>query len=199
MKKMLAIVWLGVLFTIIGFIFWYNEYVYSLPTPVPSNYTKVATGEQIKLIPILNSYNNGKPLLLHFFNPDCPCSKFNIKHFQSLVHQFNGDVNFAVVLMSAKGYTPDQVKKKFDLNVPVIFSPETAKACGVYSTPQAAIIDASGKLFYRGNYNTNRYCTNTQTEYARIALEALLQNNRTIHFNQLALTAYGCSLPDCKK
>jgi thioredoxin-related protein len=197
-KKALVLGWLGVILIAIACLFWYNDYIYSLPTPVPANYVKVNTGQHIKISNAVMP-KNGKPLLLHFFNPDCPCSRFNIRHFKSLVTSYGNRANFVVVLMNNTKYTSKQVKAKFELGVPVISDTSLAKACGVYSTPQAAIIDAQGKLYYRGNYNTTRYCTNTKTEFARMALDALLSHQNAINFNRLAITAYGCSLPQCTK
>ncbi len=190
--------WLGVILIAIACLFWYNDYVYSLPTPVPVGYVNVKTGQHIKLSKAVMP-GNGKPLLLHFFNPDCPCSRFNIKHFKSLVATYGDRANFVVVLMNNSKYTTTEVKEKFDLNVPVVNDASLATACGVYSTPQAAIIDAGGNLYYRGNYNTTRYCTNTKTEFARIALTSLLNNQNPVRFDRLAVTAYGCSLPKCTR
>ncbi|MCC8408114.1 AhpC/TSA family protein [Mucilaginibacter sp. UR6-1] len=197
MRKILAVAWLCLLFGIVGCLFWYNEYRYTLPTPVPAGYKNVATGQQIHLIPQL-AINNSKPLFLHFFNPKCPCSRFNIDHFKKLAKTYENKASFVVVLMDNK-IDATAIKSKFDLNVPVINAPAMAEECGVYSTPQAAIIDTKGKLYYRGNYNTSRYCTNKKTEFARIALDGLLQNQNILKFNSLALTAYGCSLPNCDK
>ncbi|WP_342648591.1 redoxin domain-containing protein [Mucilaginibacter sp. CSA2-8R] len=179
-------------------LFWYNDYIYNLPTPVPAGYVKVNTGQHIKLGKSI-APKNGKPLLLHFFNPDCPCSRFNIKHFKTLISTYGDQTNFVVVLMNNSKYSAAQVKEKFNLSVPVIDDAPLAKSCGVYSTPQAAIIDVQGKLYYRGNYNTTRYCTNTKTEFARIALDSLLNHKGPGRFNRLAATAYGCSLPKCIK
>lgn len=198
MKKALIFGWLGIICIAIALLFWYNDYVYRLPTPVPEGYVKVDTGERIKLSSNLLP-KDGKPLFLHFFNPDCPCSRFNIKHFKSLSTTYANRVRFVVVLMNNSKYTVEQVIRKFDLDLPVINDASLAKTCGVYSTPQAAIIDAQGKLYYRGNYNTTRYCTNTKTEFARMALDALVTHQTPVHFNSLALTAYGCTLPQCTK
>ncbi|MBE9583763.1 AhpC/TSA family protein [Mucilaginibacter sp. JRF] len=197
MKKILTIVWLCLLFGVVGCLFWYNEYRYTLPTPVPDNYKDVAIGQQIHAVPGVTMAKD-RPMLLHFFNPKCPCSRFNIDHFKKLVKTYSDKADFMVILMD-ENYTPEEVKDKFDLNVPVLYAPKMAEACGVYSTPQAAVIDTRGRLYYRGNYNTSRYCTNTKTEFARIALDALLQKHNPLKFNALALTAYGCSLPNCDK
>ncbi|WP_345209124.1 AhpC/TSA family protein [Mucilaginibacter gynuensis] len=197
-RKILAVSLLLVISGAIAGIFWYNDYVYNLPTPIPANYLHVNNGKHINVSNAL-SFDNKKPLFLHFFNPDCPCSKFNIKHFKTLVKQYGNQTNFAVILMTDKYYTPAEVKKKFDLDVPVFVDPALAVACGVYSTPQAAILNNKHNLYYRGNYNSSRYCSDTKTEYARMALSALLNNAQPVKFNPLAVTAYGCSLPNCRQ
>ena len=173
MKKGFVIIWLLLLFSASGALFWYNDWVYQLPTPVPENYKPVSLGRVIKLNGSLNEYHN-KPIFLHFFNPDCPCSRFNMAHFKSLVRQYGGQVNFVVVVMSPKAYTAQALQDKFDLSVPVLFDTSLAISCGVYSTPQAVLLDNQHHLYYRGNYNSSRYCNDEQTNYAKIAIEGLL-------------------------
>jgi hypothetical protein len=96
-------------------------------------------------------------------------------------------------------YSAKQIRDKFDLNLPVIFDASLAASCGVYSTPQAVLLNKYHVLYYRGNYNSSRYCTDEKTSYAKIALEGLLHNHEKIFFNQLALRAYGCQLPQCTR
>lgn len=197
MKKWIAAVWLLFLLAVISGFFWYNQLVYLLPTPVPSDYKAVKNGKVISLPGELD-FKNGKPVFLHFFNPDCPCSRFNINHFKSLVKTYQGKVNFAVVLMTAKPYTAAEIRKRFELSLPIIVSDTSlAAATGVYSTPQAVIIGSGSELYFRGNYNKTRYCTDEKSSYAKIALDGLLNHRSLIQFDQLALKAYGCTLPNC--
>ena len=198
MKKTLVIIWLVLIFSGVGALFWYTDLVYHLPTPIPGNYKLVNTGAVIPLGPALNSYQ-GKPVFLHFFSPDCPCSRFNIANFRSLVKQYGAQVNFVVVVMNNKKYTPKAIQNKFDLDIPVLFDASLATACGVYSTPQAVLLDAQHTLYYRGNYNQSRYCTDEKTSYAKIALNGLQHDHARLVFSPLALRAYGCSLPNCTK
>lgn len=196
MKKWIVIIWLMILLSAVGVLFWYNEWVYQLPTPVPKNYKAVSQGKFIKLSGPLNSYHS-KPLFLHFFNPECPCSRFNIKTFRSLVKQYGSEVDFVVIVMSKKTFTVEAIQDKFNLNIPVLSDTTIATTCGVYSTPQAVLLDAQHKLYYRGNYNSSRYCTDEKTSYAKIAIKGLLHDNAKMLFDQLALRAYGCQLPHC--
>lgn len=198
MKKGFILILVTTIFTGIAFIFWHNQFIYSLPTPIPKNYRVVNISNNIHIPESLDLKNN-KPVFLHFFNPDCPCSKFNISHFKSLVKQYHDEATFAIVVMSDKSYTAQQIQNKFDLYIPVLFDTSIAVSCGVYSTPQAVIIDANQKLYYRGNYNRSRYCTDKKSNYAQQALDGLLHANNNTIFNQFALKAYGCQLPLCLK
>jgi hypothetical protein len=198
MRKTIVITFLGILFAGIIGLFWYNEWVYALPTPVPNNYKPVQVGKLVPPALHLKAIN-GKPVFLHFFNPDCPCSRFNVEHFKSLVRLYGNQANFEIVVMSNKQYSSKDIQDKFDIVVPVLFDSAIAAGCGVYSTPQAVIIDTNGILFYRGNYNRARYCADLKTEYARMALDSLLHNHLHIIFDEFALTAYGCRLPSCTK
>ncbi len=201
MRKGLVVAWLIFLFAGIALIFWRNEWKYHLPTPVPVNYHPVARGALVALPAPADKLLAGKPLFLHFFNPDCPCSRFNMPQFAALAKQYDGLADFAIVLMSPKKYSAVQLQKKFNLPypIPVLADSAVAAACGVYSTPQAVIIDTGRRLFYRGNYNRSRYCSDEKTGFARLALDGLLHQDYSPTFSPLALKAYGCELPTCSK
>ena len=202
LRKALTISWLAFLATAVGLVFWHTALKYSLPTPVPANYHDVPRGTAVRLPASAERvWGKTKPLFLHFFNPDCPCSRFNMPQFRALVERYSRQVSFAIVVMSPKQYTAAQLQKKFDLPypIPVLTDSAVAAACGVYSTPQAAIIDADGQLFYRGNYNRSRYCSDEKTGFARQALDGLLQQNYSLTLSPEAFKAYGCQLPSCRQ
>lgn len=198
MRKLAIAAWLLVLLATVVVLFWHNEWVYSLPTPVPINYRVVNPGTAVNITHKL-PVKTGKPVFLHFYNPDCPCSRFNIPHFNALVKQYGKDVQFVIVPVTKKKLTANDILKKFDVQVPVVFNPTLAAECGVYSTPQAVIVDTAQTLFFRGNYNKSRYCSDKRSEYARMAVDNLLHNSAAIISDLFALKAYGCSLPKCNK
>ena len=198
MRKAVVISWLLSLLFCIIVVFWYNEWIYNLPTPLPKNYTAVATGSVLQL-PGIRDDAGHKPLFLHFFNPDCPCSKFNLEHVKKLIKEYGRDASFKLVLVTAKNYSAEEIQQRFNISVPVIRDSGLSARCGVYSTPQAVIIDADQKLYYRGNYNRSRYCVDKSSNYAQLALESLLKKNYTVKFDPLAVKAYGCQLPGCTK
>ncbi|TLV04011.1 redoxin domain-containing protein [Dyadobacter luticola] len=197
MRMGLVTVWLTLLLSSVGALFWYNDWVYQLPTPIPAHYKLVSLGTKINL-PEKFLSKNEKPVFLHFYNPECACSRFNKRHFQSLVKQYGKDVDFRVVVLTDKKYTVEYIQDKIGLEIPVSFDQSVANTVGVYSTPQAALIDQSQKLYYRGNYNASRYCTEEKSAYARIALAGLLKDQSLPMLSARAMKSYGCTIPVCK-
>ena len=176
--------------------FWVQDLKYSLPTPKPASLAAVAVGSQPDL-PAMPGLAGGRPLVLHFFNPGCPCSRFNLDHVRALVREQGTRVHFVAVL---QGDDEGELRRQFaslGLGIPCVPDAHgaVAAACGVYSTPQAVILDGKGRLYFRGNYNLSRYCQAPGTEFARIALESFLSGKSVPVFPDAALVAYGCELP----
>lgn len=173
------------------YIFWNEQVQYARPTAVPAHYSAVVPGDSITL-PV--SLNKNTAYFLHFYNPDCPCSRFNAKHIQSLITNYGSDIQFIIVIEDVSNL--ETARNKFGYDLKYITDPhqEIARACGVYSTPQAAIITKDHHLFYRGNYNQSRYCTTRATNYAELSLLALLNNQPRPVFGLLATQSYGCEL-----
>jgi len=200
MKRVTVYIILILLAAGIVTVFWKQELIYTLPTPLPKNFKPVEPGKEITLS--FDKRKHIKPVFLHFFNPACPCSKFNMKHFKTLVRKYGNELDFIVIVQTKDAEaSQEKIRNEFDMDAPCILDRDKkiAEACGVYSTPQAVIIDTSGKLYYRGNYNKARYCTDKKSDYAQMAIDSLLKNQKTPVFSALALKSYGCSLPGCKE
>jgi hypothetical protein len=197
-KKLLLTLWFSLLLLSVGYLFWKNEFKYSLPTPVPQNYKAIAMGSKIELGACCPF--DQKPIFIHFFNPDCPCSRFNVPHVSELIKKYGDQINFKIVVLNKnKSFSIAEIQEKFDAKIPVYFEKSIADRCGVFSTPQAVLLDPSHNLYYRGNYNKTRYCTDAKSNYAQMAIDSLLSKNHHPSFNAFALKAYGCSLPNCTK
>lgn len=173
--------------------FWHQEIKYHLPTPVPAGYQEVQPGDTVVLPPALPP---GKAYFLHFYNPDCPCSRFNARHLKSLVNSY-GEAIEVVVIVTDEAFKPD-ARRALGNQLSMVADPgrAIARACGVYATPQAAIIDSAGKLYYRGNYNRSRYCTTRATNFAEVSLLAFLNKRQPPTFGLEATQAYGCELDE---
>ncbi len=194
LKLLAYIIFITSIIACIAIIFWKQEYRYMTPTPRPDNLKEVSRGDQVNL-PFSGDKKN---TFIHFYNFHCPCSRFNIKEFQSMVRRYSGKVNFIAVLQT-EGQDADEVqrfRRKYDMGIEVISDSkgEIAKALGVYSTPQAVILK-NDTIFYKGNYNRARFCLSRNTRFAELALEALINNESAPVFPPVAEIAYGCELP----
>ena len=197
MKKAIVIFILAGALSAIVLIFWYQEMQYLLPTPVPKNYRVILPNEVIEYDSALIPRHYAKPKLLHFFNPDCPCSRFNLTHFRTLQKTYTQQVEFFVVVTSQeKAADAKKLLTENDVTIIVDADERLAKACGVYSTPQAALIQTSNLLYYRGNYNRSRYCTDERSNFVQMAMDSLLNQKKPPNFSELATQSYGCSLPE---
>ncbi|MBK6606967.1 MAG: hypothetical protein IPO06_00050 [Leptospiraceae bacterium] len=169
-------------------------------TPIPKEYQSIEIGTRIHFddprIP------SGQAMFIHFSNPSCGCAQFIKKHFIELVKDFSSQVQFIVVVEAENQQLITQeiqdLTDKLQLAATnVIFLQDVngnlAKKVGVYSTPQAVILDSEQKLFFRGNYNASRYSTNTKTQYAYLALNGLLEKKSPEKLK--AGYAIGCVLP----
>ncbi|MDX2301830.1 MAG: redoxin domain-containing protein [Microscillaceae bacterium] len=188
---------LGIIIFIFGMVFytyWYFEYKYILPTPIPKDYVAIPVHAKIEVEAFLKR-NSQKPTFFHFFNPYCPCSRFNLDHFRGLVQNYSNQVEFYAVIGSDELF--NKTKKlldKYKIFIPIIVDNQEklAQKCGVYSTPQAVLLDAENKLYYRGNYNSARFCTNPATDFARLSLEAIINRVPPPRFGELSTRSYGC-------
>jgi hypothetical protein len=194
MRKVGLIFILLAVFSGIATIFWYQEMQYLLPTPVPKDHKVVLPHEVVQFDSALILQENNKPKLLHFFSPDCPCSRFNLKHFLSLNRKYSKTIDFYVVIASDEYVT--SAKRMVESTVPIIVDGDKAlaKACGVYSTPQAALIQQNNQLYFRGNYNRSRYCIDKNSNFVQMAMDSLVSGKGPPHFIELATQSYGCSI-----
>jgi hypothetical protein len=121
-----------------------------------------------------------------------------MKDFESLSKKYSKHVNFYIVLQSDDENAKHDFKRRYELNLPILQDGEGAISdiCGIYSTPQAVILNENSVVYFKGNYNKSRFCTRKETRYVEIALDSLIQNKPLPMFVQNELTLpYGCSLP----
>ncbi|MCC5920108.1 MAG: redoxin domain-containing protein [Cyclobacteriaceae bacterium] len=191
MKKYALLLLMTISIALIAFIFWHQELKYQLPTPVPKNWTASPLNEKVDL---KNISVAEKPSIFHFYSTDCPCSKFNVKHIQSLVRNYSEKVDFKVVVKEDQMVAKAQ--KTFGEKVEVILDKDEAiaKNLGVYATPQAVVLKEDLSLYFRGNYNKSRYCTDPETYYVDTALRYLLAGEDLPELDRYAMQAYGCEL-----
>lgn len=179
--------------------FWVTDWQYSLPTPRPEGLVQIPVGSRPPLPSVIAALRRqDRPLAINFANPKCPCTEFNLEQVRQLQQRFGGKVDFVTVLESRSDSAGAEKEfRSMHLRMPVVYDREgdVSAALGVYGTPQAAILDSRGRLYFRGNYNQSRYCTEESSEYVRLALIALAEGRALPALPAEATIAYGCPLP----
>ena len=200
LKTVVVFLVVAISISVVARTLWKQDLQYALPTPIPASYKAVPQFAVLALPDSMaphTSQEATRPMLLNFFNPDCPCSRFNLDHVRALQQRYGTRVRCITVVETQD--SREGLRNFGALHLAGEFVADTqgkiAAAYGVYSTPQAVILDAENRLIYRGNYNTGRYCAEPQSEYARLALDALLSHATLPHFSDTATRAYGCALP----
>lgn len=179
-------------------VFWYQDWRYSLPTPRPQTLRQPDVGEVIEL-PSLGKITpaDQRPMLLHFFNPACPCSRFNVDHVRELIAKFENQVRVVAVLEASEPAAALEQFARLNLNCSAVVDTngDIARLVGIYSTPQGVVLDEHSRLHFRGNYNRGRYCTAAESEFVRLSLENCLDHRPPLTFSAAATVALGCELP----
>lgn len=184
---------LGLVFTI----FWFQQTRFLLPTPKPNYHREVSIGS----LPDLQKEGiqlEEEISLFHFYNPDCPCSRFNLDHFRDLLRAYDQQVGFYIVLQSPSDEFDEEVASG-KLKVLLDEQGKIADLCGVYATPQAVVMNREGSIVYRGNYNRARFCTSKNSWFTQMVLDSELGSQAEVQLSEEALVPYGCNLPSDKE
>ncbi len=178
--------------------FWFQDLRFSVVRPAPEGWRGPEPGAQVGLAPglaaILPESRPARPLLLHFYNPDCPCSRYQLPKLRDLVGSHGEHFDLVVLIESRGDHPPRRRPSGFPASTPFLVDPQGNLAAhyGVHTTPQAVLLDADGRLVYRGNYASSRVCVDPRREYVRLALEALIEGRKPVPSPP---GAYGCPLP----
>lgn len=195
-KQALALAWILVALLAAGAVLWIQDGRYGQATPRPAGLEDAVIGAPLDWPDaIADHLRPGRPALLHFFNPDCPCSRFNLDHVRELRRRHTDDID--VVMVVESDATPGPGFQVPDLPVRHVHDVDGALAdlAGVYATPVAVVLDREHRVTYVGNYTVTRYCNDPAGEPARVAIERTLGIAPSPTDATEAPVPYGCPLP----
>jgi len=146
----------------------------------------------------------GKVVVLEWFNPDCPFVK---KHYQAattmndLAKKFESkDVVWLAINSGHEGHPTTGMERnkraieEYDIKHPVLldYTGEVGHMYGAKTTPHMYIIDADGVLRYAGAIDDNRGLSpDAEVNYVKQTLKQVL-NGETV--TTAETRAYGCSV-----
>lgn len=129
--------------------------------------------------------------VVHFWDPDCPCSRFNERHVNSIVATFRGrGVRFLVVARNGGTLTGAALQARaqaaFGRDVRLVAAAPRSVAELTPSSPATAILDAHGQLAYFGPYSSGALCTAGTGAFVEKVLDQLLAGHNPQQWNTWA-------------
>lgn len=141
----------------------------------------------------------GSISVIHFWNPDCPCSRFNEVHVKKIISDYaDKNVEFSVVV---SGKTSQQrnayselAKQVFNFDAVKAIRSDWPMEQGPPSSPAVAIMNKQGKLVYFGPYSLGARCSPDKGKFVEKALDGL-SDEKLPQKKQLNTLAVGCFCP----
>ena len=174
--------------------FWYWDWRYARPAPVPVGWVPGPNQLPPGWDANLPGRNLNLPAVCHIMGDGCPCSRFASDEAREM-SRLEGAQHFAIFTGVEASDTPS-IGGFHGASLAGPSADRLARTLGVYAAPQAVIVSASGQVVYRGNYNRSRYCRDPESAFARRALDALLAGQPVPEFPPEAATPFGCPLSE---
>lgn len=170
LASLVAVVWIG----IVCFGFWHYSLRYQHSS---ADYWATFDGTKVATIA-----PTGRMTMVHWVDPDCPCSRFSGPHIKQLQLQYSGVVHQIVKAESDPA----------ELSAELLGSFYTVPA-----TPAVAVYNERGELAYFGPYSSGAICGSGKDLVANV-LTQLRSGVNPVWINQEAIGCM-CRWPSFKK
>jgi hypothetical protein len=132
--------------------------------------------------------------VVHFWNPDCGCNKFNNPHVREIVEQYSKQgIRFLTVVKTQPGQNQQASLTQAEtlFNIPAVLegSLQMDSSSAPSATPAAAVINKQGQLAYFGPYSDGAFCGATGGSFVEKTLDRVLEGTITESSKTLA---FGC-------
>lgn len=131
---------------------------------------------------------SGRAHLVHFWNPDCTCNRFNRSHVLDLIDDYQRrGVSFSLAVPHER-HQEDAL-----LAFPMVKDVYVAADIDSISSPASAVFNMFGQLTYFGPYSEGAFCAAGKGAPVEQILNELLDEGNTTPW--LNLSAIGCYCP----
>ncbi len=128
--------------------------------------------------------------VFHFWNPDCPCSRFNTAHVRAITRQYSTKgVRFIVIPHPGVNTNFNDLKEQAESNFGTTIHLIRAGEVHLPSSPAAAVIGNDGQLAYFGPYSIGASCSATSGTFVEKTLDSILAGE---HMRNINTAATGC-------
>ena len=189
LASILVFVWAGAT----AYAFWWFEFKNLRPFDTKDNGQVVEISAYALEHSLLKLTETDKQSIrvIHFWNPECYCNRFNQQHLEQIRQQYaKQGISFYLALVGNREKYQSQIKQKY-INIPILSVDNIADL--IPSTPSAAVIKAGHGLTYFGPYSEGAMCSAQSGSFVEKMLDATISGNPVAQINSLAFGCY-CDL-----
>ena len=190
------------------FAFWWFQYrnIQAFDTNAVNNQTVFFESGELgqrleKLVKADYSLDKKTPIsVIHFWNPDCPCNRFNEVHVKKIISDYaDKNVKFTVVV----GGSSKEERHQRQVLAKQVFNHIAVKEIrsdwpmhkGPPSSPAVGVINGQGELVYFGPYSLGARCAPDKGQFVESVLDGLHARKKSSDKKQLNTLAVGCFCP----
>ena len=130
--------------------------------------------------------------VVHFWNPDCYCNRFNLVHLKQIMDQYkNKNIHFYVAVSRpvVSNKLRDELKASFG-DIQLLLLGKSGLKSMIPSTPSAAVLRPGEGITYFGPYSEGAMCSSQNGSFVETVLDASLAGNVSAQVNRLAFGCY---------
>jgi hypothetical protein len=130
--------------------------------------------------------------VVHFWNPDCYCNRFNLVHLKQIMGEYQGkNVQFYLAIAAPVTNKTQQRHMQSDFgDIPVLLLDSIQMKRMVPSTPAAAVLRPGHGITYFGPYSEGAMCSRQSGSFVETVLDASLSGDVSAQLNTLAFGCY---------
>lgn len=159
-----------------------------------------------QLTDLVNNIDNKSSAVtvVHFWDPDCSCNKFNEPHVKELIETYGQqDIRFVIVARVTDDALKNQVLAKaratFNYSaVSRVVTEQDIELKAMPSSPAVAVMNNQQSLVYFGPYSAGAVCNIENGAYVEKTLERLAKGKAKRQLNVLATGCF-CTWHDSNK
>lgn len=156
-----------------------------------------------RLESLINKNLQGKKLkpisVVHFWNPDCPCNRFNEVHVKKIISDYaEKNVQFTIVVSGnseeQRKLLRERASKTFTHHGVTNIRSDWPMDKGPPSSPAVGVVNSNGELVYFGPYSLGANCSPDKGKFVETVLDHL-HDKKQRQKKQLNTLAVGCFCP----
>ena len=134
---------------------------------------------------------HGNPVLIHFHDANCPCSRFAVPDVRSIIENFSEQLDIRIIVPDAHSLA--QASRIFGVSAEVV-----SEHIAPVASPAAWLMDADGKTVYLGPYSDSGICTTSDSHQVSSLIADLLDGHTLTATNHVTTGCF-CSWPKIEK